>query len=153
MVTNNFFRFLKKIKYFYVTFTAISQTPTDGTTGDICPAGFYCETGVSTPTSCSPSTYSGSLGNTVPTDCLNCTGGEYCPDYNMTATSGRFCFDFKYKYNDFDLMMKDPYQWLGLMGYAKRSENNLKIQIKQKEKKTFKECTGMKLQMYLSKNW
>ena len=38
------------------------------------------------------------------------------------------------------------------MGYAKRSENNLKIQIKQKEKKTFKECTGMKLQMYLSKN-
>ena len=33
-------------------------------------------------------TYSPSTGNTQPSDCLNCTAGEYCGDYNLTATSG-----------------------------------------------------------------
>jgi hypothetical protein len=74
---------------YFCTLQASTQTPTDGTTGDICPAGFYCETGVSTPTPCSPGTYSAGEGNTLPSDCLNCTAGEFCGSYNLTATDGK----------------------------------------------------------------
>lgn len=77
---------------YYCTLQAIVQNPTDDTTGNICPPGFYCETGSSTPTPCSPGTYSPSQGNTLPSDCLNCTGGDYCGDYNLTVTDGELSF-------------------------------------------------------------
>ncbi|RUS80256.1 hypothetical protein EGW08_011985, partial [Elysia chlorotica] len=73
---------------YYCSLRAVTQTPTDGATGDRCPAGHYCEEGVASPVPCSPGTYSPSVGNTQPSDCLPCTFGEYCGDYNLTATSG-----------------------------------------------------------------
>ena len=74
---------------YYCSAKAISATPTDGTTGDRCPAGYYCIAGSSYPTPCSPGTYSSSVGNTMETDCLNCSYGEYCGSYNLTETTGK----------------------------------------------------------------
>ena len=72
---------------------SVTATPTDGTTGDICPAGYYCIAGSSYPTPCSPGTYSGSVGNTNETNCLPCSYGEYCGSYNLTETTGiKSCF-------------------------------------------------------------
>ena len=49
---------------YYCSLRAVTQTPTDGSTGDRCPAGHYCEEGVASPVPCSPGTYSPSQGNT-----------------------------------------------------------------------------------------
>ena len=73
---------------YYCASRAMTATPTDVATGNICPAGYYCVEGSGWPTSCSPGTYSPSMGNTIETDCLPCDYGEYCGDYNLTATSG-----------------------------------------------------------------
>ena len=75
---------------YYCVGRASSPTPADGTTGDVCPGGYYCEEGASVPTSCQPGTYSPSTGNKNLTDCLSCTPGEWCGDYNLTATSGMY---------------------------------------------------------------
>lgn len=75
---------------FYCAQRATTGTPVDGNTGDVCPAGFYCTEGSSWPTPCEPGTYSPSQGNTNVTLCLPCVYGEYCGDYNLTATSGMY---------------------------------------------------------------
>lgn len=74
---------------FYCILKATLATPTDGTTGDLCPAGYYCVSGSAAPSPCSPGTYSGSTHNTDPADCVTCSFGEYCGDYNLTLTSGQ----------------------------------------------------------------
>jgi len=71
-----------------LSISAVDPTPTDGVTGNQCPAGHYCLKGVSLPTPCGPGTYSGSTHNTQASDCDMCTAGQYCPNYNMTATAG-----------------------------------------------------------------
>ncbi len=73
---------------YYCAARASTPTPTDGTTGNVCPAGYYCVAGASYPEPCSPGTYSGSQGNTAQTDCVLCSYGEYCQDYNLTMTTG-----------------------------------------------------------------
>lgn len=75
---------------YYCSDRASSATPTDGSTGNVCPPGYYCISGSAWPTSCSPGTYSPSTGNTHVGDCLTCSYGEYCGDYNLTATSGNY---------------------------------------------------------------
>ena len=72
----------------YCSARSSSATPTDGTTGDTCPPGFYCIEGSSAPQPCKPGTYSPSSGNQNETDCLVCSYGEWCGYYNLTATSG-----------------------------------------------------------------
>ena len=44
--------FINRFRY-YCTLGAVVPTPTDGTTGDECPAGNYCNSGSSKPTPCS----------------------------------------------------------------------------------------------------
>ncbi|XP_070552128.1 fibrillin-2-like [Ptychodera flava] len=73
---------------FYCTLMSDTPTPSDGVMGDECPAGFYCQRGSPYPTPCEPGTYSASKKNTNVTDCIQCSLGEYCGDYNMTETSG-----------------------------------------------------------------
>lgn len=73
---------------YFCTLGAKKQNPTDGITGDICPAGFYCPAGSTAPTACGIGTFSPSTGNNDISDCLNCTAGEHCADNNMTVTSG-----------------------------------------------------------------
>lgn len=75
---------------YYCTAMSITNTPTDGTTGDVCPPGFYCLAGSAYPTPCSPGTYSATQGNTLASHCLPCDFGEYCAEHNLTATSGKF---------------------------------------------------------------
>ncbi len=47
---------------YYCTEGASSPTPTDGTTGDICPTGSHCPEGSVSPTHCPPGTYNPTEG-------------------------------------------------------------------------------------------
>ena len=58
-----------------------TDRPTDGITGDECPAGSYCPSGSFTPTPCPPGTYSNTTRNEKVEDCANCTSGYYCEGY------------------------------------------------------------------------
>ena len=57
---------------------AYTSTPTDGTTGNICPAGGYCPSGSWTSKPCPPGTYSNTTGATNDKDCRTCDPGYYC---------------------------------------------------------------------------
>jgi hypothetical protein len=48
---------------YYCMGGAASATPTDGVTGNICPAGSYCPAGALWPTPCSAGSYTGFQGN------------------------------------------------------------------------------------------
>ena len=60
---------------YYCTINANSSTPTDGMTGDICPAGYYCEEGSAAPTPCGNGTY---MNHTGAFECYICPEGHYC---------------------------------------------------------------------------
>lgn len=70
---------------YYCTSGANSSTPTQDANANICPEGFYCPVGTVTPQSCPPGTFNPSTGRQAVGECTNCTGGQYCLDYNMTA--------------------------------------------------------------------
>ena len=57
---------------------ATTATPTDGTTGDRCPAGSYCLAGTPTATPCPHGTYSNSVGLAAEAECTDCDAGSYC---------------------------------------------------------------------------
>ena len=73
---------------YFCTLGANKSQPTDGKTGDICPAGAYCLPGSEAPQSCPPGTYSSSEGNTEPSDCINCTAGSYCEGHRNDKPDG-----------------------------------------------------------------
>jgi hypothetical protein len=54
-------------------------------TGNICPAGHYCETGSSYPTPCPIGTYLASTGNTNSGACIACRDGLVCNTLGATA--------------------------------------------------------------------
>lgn len=62
---------------YFCTAGSSVPNPTDGVTGDICPAGHYCPNGTTTPQACSKGYYSNSTGNTASTDCELCTPGNH----------------------------------------------------------------------------
>lgn len=64
------------------------QLPTDGVTGDVCPAGAYCPPGSPLPIPCPPGTYSNVSGLRSLHECLDCPPGwvsslesmaQFCP--------------------------------------------------------------------------
>ena len=59
-----------------------TPNPTDGVTGYICPAGFFCEAGTTQEEACPPGTYQASLGQD---NCTVCPAGFMCLLSNMTA--------------------------------------------------------------------
>ena len=59
--------------------------PTDGVTGDECPAGTFCEAGSFTPEYCEIGTYSGAAGATSDAACTNCDAGFKCHKRGLTA--------------------------------------------------------------------
>ena len=73
---------------YYCTQGANSSTPTDGVTGNICPAGKYCEIGSITGTGCPKGTFSSLTGLTNATECEDCTGGYYCSTEGLTTVTG-----------------------------------------------------------------
>ncbi|KAM7082943.1 uncharacterized protein J5F26_014046 [Ciconia maguari] len=62
--------------------------PTDGVTGDVCPAGSYCPPGSPLPIPCPPGTYSNVSGLRSIRECLDCPPGLYCDGTNNQAPSG-----------------------------------------------------------------
>lgn len=72
---------------YFCTSGSNSKTPSMGSNADICTIGNYCPQGTTTPQECPPGTYNPSTGRQSVDECLNCTGGRYCPDYGMTAVS------------------------------------------------------------------
>ena len=76
---------------YYCKKGAFTATPTDGTTGDICSAGGYCELGSKKPSNCPPGTYNPSTGKSAKTDCIACVAGWYCSGSNNPVPTGK-CF-------------------------------------------------------------
>nr|XP_006821767.1 PREDICTED: uncharacterized protein LOC100369099 [Saccoglossus kowalevskii] len=60
---------------YFCSGSASTSTPTDGTTGNVCPIGHYCPAGSSQPLPCEPGTYTDTTLNEV---CLRCPSGHYC---------------------------------------------------------------------------
>ena len=73
---------------YYCTQGASNSTPTDGVTGNICPAGKYCEIGSIAGAGCLVGTFSNTEGLTTASQCQNCTGGYYCGTVGLTAETG-----------------------------------------------------------------
>jgi hypothetical protein len=67
---------------------ATVSTPNSTTDANVCPAGYYCVEGTTEPAPCPPGTYSDDIKLRSQDECMNCTKGEYCPDYGMTETAG-----------------------------------------------------------------
>lgn len=65
--------------------SATTTTPTDGTTGVICPAGRYCPSGSSVATVCPAGTFRSATGGTSLSSCTSCTPGKYCGSTGLTA--------------------------------------------------------------------
>ena len=80
---------------YYCVSGASTPTPTDGTTGDICPKGSYCSAGSSSVEECPTGTYGPSDGMSSQDQCLNCPYGKYCSDTGLYEPSG-LCDDGYY---------------------------------------------------------
>ena len=74
---------------YFCTLSASTSTPTDVTTGNICPAGRYCEAGSITGVGCPQGTFSNMTGLTNSSECTQCTPGYYCGTTGLTAESGQ----------------------------------------------------------------
>lgn len=53
-----------------------------------CPRGSYCPEGSELPLACPPGTYNPYLGIASIEECLTCTSGNFCAEYNMSTISG-----------------------------------------------------------------
>lgn len=66
-----------------------TKTPTDGTTGNICPAGRYCPVGTTKEQPrCPPGTFSNRTGLSQISECTPCTQGFYCQQPGLTTPTG-----------------------------------------------------------------
>lgn len=59
---------------YYCAGAAYHYTPIDGTTGDVCPKGHFCNNGILA--ICNAGTYQNRIGTTT---CETCPMGYYCP--------------------------------------------------------------------------
>ena len=81
---------------FYCAGGAQTSTPTDGITGNICPAGSYCPTGSVSPMKCPPGTFLSYTGASDPSQCEVCLPGQYCGTSGLSAptescSAGYYC--------------------------------------------------------------
>jgi hypothetical protein len=70
------------------TVGASVSAPTDAVTGDICPAGGYCEMGTTVQKSCPPGSYNPDTGGMDEEACVPCLPGKYCSGENLSEPSG-----------------------------------------------------------------
>ena len=75
---------------------AYTETPTDGKTGSLCPAGGYCTPGSWQSDPCPPGTYSNTSGAINDKDCRDCDPGYYCanargPSPDGPCEEGHYC--------------------------------------------------------------
>eukprot|EP01135_Chromosphaera_perkinsii_P006890 Nk52_evm45s621 gene=Nk52_evmTU45s621 len=76
---------------YYCKGSAITNTPLDGTTGNICPKGHYCAIGVSLPTACPSGKYSQNTGNVDQNGCTPCAAGRYCSQSGGSGGDAPLC--------------------------------------------------------------
>lgn len=81
---------------YYCSGSSTMPNPVNETFGDICPKGHYCEEASQAAVPCPEGTFSDAYANENLTNCLPCTGGQYCygtgrdlPNGNCTV--GWFC--------------------------------------------------------------
>ena len=75
---------------YYCSGNASVAAPTDGVTGDVCPAGHYCPLGSGQPIPCEDGTYT---DTTLNEECLQCTPGHYCTNgvVPVDCPAGYYC--------------------------------------------------------------
>ena len=73
---------------FYCSGGSPRPDPIDKIYGDKCPAGAYCETGVSSPASCPAGKFNAYEGAKVAADCAPCTPGSYCIGASTATPTG-----------------------------------------------------------------
>ena len=81
---------------YYCSLASTMPNPVNETFGDICPKGNYCPLASQAPTPCPEGTFSNAYGNENASNCLPCTGGQYCSGTgrdlpNGNCTGGWFC--------------------------------------------------------------
>lgn len=81
---------------FYCTLKSITATPVDGTTGNVCTRGGYCETGASAPVACPDGSYNIFTGSVDSSSCITCPSGFYCsgtsqPTPTAQCNAGYYC--------------------------------------------------------------
>ena len=80
---------------YYCLSGAKTGNPTDGTTGNICPEGYYCPNGLDK-TACGIGKYNQLRGSEASSDCLDCPAGSVCttsalPYPLTTCAAGSYC--------------------------------------------------------------
>ena len=75
---------------YYCTGGAITASPTDGTTGNICPEGSYCPLGSPMHMFCPNGTYTNHTGASA---CYDCPAGYYCSERvdALPCPAGYYC--------------------------------------------------------------
>ncbi|PHJ25028.1 gcc2 and gcc3 domain-containing protein [Cystoisospora suis] len=72
------------------------STPFDGTTGSLCPLGYYCGRGAAKASICLAGTYTPFAGAKSEADCVKCKKGYFCEgptsnDVQQECPPGKFC--------------------------------------------------------------
>lgn len=62
---------------FYCNQSAFLHSPTDGTTGNICPTGYYCPTGNTAAIACPMGYYLDVIMSSALSNCKICTAGRF----------------------------------------------------------------------------
>ena len=73
---------------YYCVLGANTSTPTDGTTGDICPTGHYCPESSSVVSPCPMGYYLDAVQQVDLSDCKLCPAGQYCPTSGAANSAG-----------------------------------------------------------------
>lgn len=73
---------------YFCTSKATVPNPTDGTTGDVCPAGGFCEMGSKVSGSCPPGSYNPNTAGKSQQSCTVCDPGKYCSGSNSVTPTG-----------------------------------------------------------------
>ena len=69
-------------------FGSNSSSPTDGTTGFVCPKGHFCSNGTLDPTPCPVSKYNPYYGAVDEFGCLSCLAGHFCDKSGSSNVTG-----------------------------------------------------------------
>lgn len=72
------------------------EAPTDGVTGDLCPAGGFCLVGATSVSTCDPGKFNNFEGGWSSADCVPCWPGYYCagdnnPSPTAQCAAGYYC--------------------------------------------------------------
>jgi hypothetical protein len=81
---------------YYCILKATTPNPTDGTTGNVCVKGGFCDLGSFESVSCKPGTFNANTKGTSESECIACTPGKYCSGTFIwqetgQCTAGYYC--------------------------------------------------------------